>query len=65
MKQMLSEWDKKFPGRLESIFASLQNIAPSQMADTSLFDFATLQRNLDPNIKLIVSDDAGLDILER
>ncbi|MGR9072851.1 MAG: tRNA 2-thiocytidine(32) synthetase TtcA [Gammaproteobacteria bacterium] len=42
MKTMLQSWDKQFPGRLESIFTSLQNVAPSQLADPSLFDFANL-----------------------
>ena len=64
MKEMLTGWDKQFPGRLETIFSSLQNISPSQMADTALFDFAGLkQGELDSPRE--VSDDAGLDILER
>jgi tRNA 2-thiocytidine biosynthesis protein TtcA len=42
MKTMLQQWDKQFPGRLETIFTSMQNIQPSQMADTSLFDFLAL-----------------------
>jgi tRNA 2-thiocytidine biosynthesis protein TtcA len=64
MKAMLTGWDKQFPGRLETIFSSLQNISPSQMADTALFDFTGLkQGELDE--KREVSDDAGLDILER
>lgn len=65
MKQMLNAWDKQFPGRIETIFASLQNIAPSQMADTSLFDFAGLRRDPESTIPRVVSDEAGLDILER
>ncbi|AMK78828.1 MULTISPECIES: tRNA 2-thiocytidine(32) synthetase TtcA [Methylomonas] len=65
MKQMLNAWDKQCPGRIETIFASLQNIAPSQMADTSLFDFAGLRRDSDASLPRVVSDDAGLDILER
>jgi len=40
VKQMLAEWDRKFPGRVESIFRSLQNIAPSHLLDRGLFDFA-------------------------
>ncbi|MGR8979111.1 MAG: tRNA 2-thiocytidine(32) synthetase TtcA [Gammaproteobacteria bacterium] len=44
MKAMLKEWDKKFPGRLETIFTSLKNVAPSQLADFQLFDFAGLER---------------------
>ena len=44
MKVMLKTWDKQFPGRLETIFTSLKNVAPSQLADTKLFDFADLMR---------------------
>ncbi|MEY4718687.1 MAG: hypothetical protein RL563_1305, partial [Pseudomonadota bacterium] len=53
-------------GRIETIFASLQNIAPSQMLDPGLFDFAGLR--VDPevaNSPRVVSDEPGLDILER
>ena len=42
IKQMLQDWEKQHPSRIESIFSSLQNIAPSQMADTKLFDFESL-----------------------
>ena len=45
MKVMLKGWDKQFPGRLETIFTSLKNVAPSQLADTQLFDFAGLTRS--------------------
>ena len=45
MKEMLATWDKQFPGRLESIFTALQNIAPSQLADSKLFDFTGLELN--------------------
>ncbi|MCQ8181241.1 tRNA 2-thiocytidine(32) synthetase TtcA [Methylomonas sp. SURF-1] len=65
MKQMLSAWDKQFPGRIETIFAGLQNIAPSQMLDTGLFDFAGLRRDPNSTLARVVSDEPGLDILER
>jgi tRNA 2-thiocytidine biosynthesis protein TtcA len=42
IKTMLQEWEREHPGRLESIFSSLQNVAPSQLADPALFDFAGL-----------------------
>ena len=45
MKMMLKTWDKQFPGRLETIFTSLKNVAPSQLADSNLFDFISLQVN--------------------
>jgi len=40
IKQMLQQWSKQYPGRVESIFRSMQNIEPSQLADTRLFDFS-------------------------
>lgn len=43
VKDMLQEWDRKAPGRTESIFRSLQNVMPSQLADRNLFDFASLK----------------------
>ena len=43
VKAMLREWEKKQPGRLESIFGALTNVAPSHLLDRSLFDFAAVQ----------------------
>lgn len=42
IKTMLRQWEKQFPGRIESLFAALQNVAPSHLADTSLFNFVRL-----------------------
>jgi len=64
MKVMLTGWDKQFPGRLETIFSSLKHISPSQMADTELFDFVGLERG-ELEGQRVVSDEAGLDILEQ
>ena len=38
-KAMLREWEKRFPGRVESIFRALANVTPSHLLDRSLFDF--------------------------
>ena len=43
IKEMLNKWDRDQPGRIENIFAAIQNIAPSQLADTRLFDFENLE----------------------
>ena len=40
--RMLADWDAQHPGRCESIFRALGNVAPSQLADRNLFDFAAL-----------------------
>ncbi|CEE90090.1 putative ATPase [Xenorhabdus nematophila str. Anatoliense] len=47
IKSMLVEWDKKTPGRVESIFKSIQNVSPSQLADKTLFDFVDLPLDRD------------------
>lgn len=39
IKAMLSEWDKCFPGRIESLFTAMQNVTPSHLVDANLFDF--------------------------
>ena len=44
VKRMLSEWEAQSPGRLETIFSSICNVAPAQLADPALFDFAGLDR---------------------
>ena len=43
IKAMLSEWEQNYPGRSTNIFHAIQNIVPSQLADTKLFDFENLQ----------------------
>lgn len=42
IKQMLREWDKQHPQRLNSIFRSIQNVSASQLADNALFDMVSL-----------------------
>jgi tRNA 2-thiocytidine biosynthesis protein TtcA len=43
IKQMLQDWEKHHPGRLENIFNSMQNVVPSHLLDTSLHDFTADQ----------------------
>jgi len=40
--QMLREWEKKYPGRIDSIFGALGNVVPSHLMDRALFDFAAV-----------------------
>jgi tRNA 2-thiocytidine biosynthesis protein TtcA len=42
-KLMMQEWEKKFPGRMESMFRALQDIRPSHLMDRGLFDFANVR----------------------
>lgn len=43
IKAMLAEWERQDPGRTERVFRSLQNVTPSHLADTALFDFTALK----------------------
>jgi tRNA 2-thiocytidine biosynthesis protein TtcA len=40
---MLRDWDKRFPGRLENMLSALQNVVPSHLMDRKLFPFSTLE----------------------
>ncbi len=42
VKLMLRDWEKRFPGRVETLFRSLSNVVPSHLLDARLFDFAGL-----------------------
>jgi len=44
-KDMLNEWDVKYPGRLETMFTAIQNVVPSHLADTSLYDFKSITKD--------------------
>ncbi len=44
IKEMLQGWEKQNPGRLDIIFKSIQNVAPSHLADLNLYDFAGLKK---------------------
>ena len=47
IKKMLQDWERQYPGRTETIFRSIRNVAPSQLADRELFDFGGLQISAD------------------
>jgi len=40
---LLRDWDKQFPGRLENMLHALQHVVPSHLMDRSLYPFQTLQ----------------------
>ena len=47
VKEMLADWERKHPGRLETMFKAVTNVAPSQLADRDLFDFQGLEAKRD------------------
>jgi len=43
VKSMLAEWEKRYPGRIDSMFRALSDIVPSHMMDRKLFDFSAVR----------------------
>lgn len=43
-KEMLNDWEENYPGRLETMFTAMQNVIPSHLADTTLFDFKSISK---------------------
>lgn len=52
IKKMLQGWERQYPGRTETIFRALGNVSPSQLLDHALFDFQTLQAEVDTSLGL-------------
>lgn len=42
VRQMMQDWERREPARIEHIFTALTSVQPSQLADRALFDFAGL-----------------------
>jgi tRNA 2-thiocytidine biosynthesis protein TtcA len=51
IKEMLSAWNKQYPGRIESMARALQNVTPSHLADNDLFNFQTLSKESHEDIE--------------
>lgn len=43
IKQMLTDWERQYPGRSQTIFSAMQNVKPSHLLDGGLFDFKDMQ----------------------
>ncbi len=41
--EMLREWEKRYPGRIESITRALTEVRPSHLLDRKLYDFSALK----------------------
>ena len=49
IREMMADWDRRYPGRTESVFSALQNIVPSHLADNVFFDFKGLRLGTELN----------------
>ena len=61
VKALLQDWDQRFPGSNDSMFAALGNIAPSLLLDRTLFDFSSLKADASPTDP--AASDAEDDLL--
>jgi tRNA 2-thiocytidine biosynthesis protein TtcA len=59
VKDMLRGWERQHPGRIESLFRSMQNVAPSHLMDNRLYDFATLGDNGSVQGEADTRDESG------
>ena len=52
IKQMLRQWERQYPGRIETIFKALSQVSPSQLCDQKMFNFKDLRVEIDKNVHL-------------
>jgi tRNA 2-thiocytidine biosynthesis protein TtcA len=77
LKNMLRDWEKRYPGRVENLFRAVQNVVPSHLMDRSLFDFVGLKASgkadsggdlafdHDPDLPLHASSPAVVSFVKR
>jgi len=61
VKAMLAEWEKRYPGRVQSILRSLSDVRPSHLMDRNLFDFGAIAATGIPD----ADGDKALDAKEE
>ncbi len=59
VRRMMEDWEREHPARIEQAFAALTNVAPSQLADPGLFDFASLGGDAPGARDWLIADAAG------
>lgn len=46
VKALLKDWESRYPGSGDSMFAALTNVRPSHLLDRRLFDFSSFERTI-------------------
>ena len=49
VKEMIAHWEKEFPNRNAIMMNALQNVFPSHLLDTNLYDFENLESKIQQN----------------
>jgi tRNA 2-thiocytidine biosynthesis protein TtcA len=60
IKHMLNGWSEQFPGRIESMFTAMQNVVPSHLCDSELFNF----KEINSSSGIINGGDTAFDQTE-
>ena len=63
--RLLEQWERDHPGRIESMFSALTQVAPSQLADPALFDFAGLDGRRGQSTALLAESEALAELEPR
>jgi tRNA 2-thiocytidine biosynthesis protein TtcA len=58
VKVMLQEWERKFPGRSNTIFSALSSVVPEHLLDPKVFDFQSLGAKAAPRSDWLDSEPA-------
>src|SRR5690348_10398493 len=58
VKAMLQEWERKFPGRISTIFSALSAVVPEHLLDPRQFDFQSLGAKAKPRTDWLDSEPA-------
>jgi tRNA 2-thiocytidine biosynthesis protein TtcA len=61
IKQMIRDWERQFPGRIDNMLSAMGRITPSHLMDRNLFPFATLKATgtADPGGDRAFDDECG------
>jgi tRNA 2-thiocytidine biosynthesis protein TtcA len=63
IRAMMADWDRRYPGRTESVFTALRNVVPSHLADAMLYDFRGLRVEQDGEyMDGTDGDDSAFDV---
>ena len=61
IKQMIREWERRYPGRIDNMLNATGNIVPSHLMDRRLYPFTTLKASGRPD----VGGDRAFDVDEE
>lgn len=80
IKEMLRDWDRRYPGRIETMFSATQHVVPSHLCDTELFNFKAIKAGdavinggdlafdreelINDSVNWLASSEQRLDIIE-